>query len=1112
MQQRRTAAREPGSHVYLEETHAAADVPEECGLHARPAAARCDAAGRVGARRDGGGVEAALRRDLLPARHGAGSLGAGRAWSAAGQASGDSRGARQSARAHDGAQRLVVEVGRTARGHDRIGSLGRGGVSHGDQAAQDRRQRRDRRQPDHRSGDREEDRPGHAPPLTAARRRGSELELEQLRRGLQLLVHELDLVDRSADAGKRAGSAHQPAADGAEPADGVRAAVRQRFDAGDSRQAVERESQHPRFDPQRARPAESRPRRRRSPHGRSVHAGDSRNRAPHPDRRGGDGRGSGDRSAARNSRILRRAHQAAFRHDGARVPRRHHPRRDAARRPRSHGAQLRVPEKRALPERRHELELPRGVAPPGRSGADPPLRRHQPLSRLDARLLCREAEVDSRRRRDAARFVADPLRHEHGELEPAPALRRAAHSGRRRKRPAERQPAPGVRSKERDHRQPAAERARLVRHPSGRAGRQHRAAGESRVAHMRVHPLSTFLAAVLIAIAVRPAVAAGKSDVADAMMKGDQAALRTLVQRKADVNAPQVDGATALHWAVYRDDGDSADLLITAGARVDAKNREGVTPLAMASLFGSARMVERLLAGGADAKQKGAAGETMVMLAAHNGNPDVIKRLVGAGADVNATEPLRGTTALMWAAEQRHASAVKMLLELGADHRAKSGPAGLPRNYMAPRVNTAAVKDAQRRYAEAVAAGRSYEEQLEYEASHGAKISLGFRGILNSRRPELNGGAPAPGSPPAPGSSTPPAAAPAAAPRAAPEPAPRTGDDDADVIVAGLVGTGGGGLTPLTFAAREGDVESAKYLLDAGADINQTTEYGWSPLLTATNNRHYKLGAFLLERGANASIANKGGRTPIYLATDNRNIEGGDYPVPKPDLDHLEYLRMLLDHGADPNARAKDNTLTRTIFTMQWFYEAGCTPFVRAAQSSDTALMRLLLEYGADPFMTTDNGDTALTAAGGIGWVEGVTYERSAKENVEAIRMLLDDVGLDPNIANKEGRTALMGAALKGRNEVVEMLVAHGARLDQRDGGSRDTDTNVSAISGHTWQALDYADGLVRVGVQSAVQRPETAALLRKMMTDRGMPVPPANRVIESICVVELCAERQPKK
>ncbi|HUC77606.1 MAG TPA: ankyrin repeat domain-containing protein [Vicinamibacterales bacterium] len=618
-----------------------------------------------------------------------------------------------------------------------------------------------------------------------------------------------------------------------------------------------------------------------------------------------------------------------------------------------------------------------------------------------------------------------------------------------------------------------------------------------------------FLVAALLICAASAGAAAGKSDVADAVMKGDTASLRTLIEHKADVNAPQVDDATALHWAVHRDNGEAADLLIKAGAKIDVANREGVTPLAMASLYGSAAMVDRLLSAGANAKQRGPNGETMLMFAARNGNPVVIKRLAAAGADVNARESLRGTTALMWAAEQRHPDAVKVLLEVGADHSAKSGPAGLPRNYMAPRVNTAAVKDAARRQAAASAAGRTYEQQLEYEASQGMRISLGFRGVLGAggKRPGPDGQPPSattPESAPArPGAAAPPTADAAAT-------AP-TAEDEADVIVAGLVGTGGGGLTALTFAAREGDLDSAKHLLDAGANINQTTEYGWTPLLTATNNRHYRLGAFLISRGADANLANKGGWTPLYLATDNRNIEGGDYPVPKPDMDHLEYLRLLLDHGADPNLRAKDNTLTRTIFTMQWFYEAGCTPFVRAAQSSDTELMQLLLDYGADPFLVTDNADTALTAAAGIGWVEGVTYERSAKENVEAVRMLLD-LGLDANGANKEGRTPLMGAALKGRNEVVEMLVAAGARLDQRDGGSRDTDTNVSAMSGHTWEALDYADGLVRVGVQSAVTRPETAALLRRMMTERGLPVPPANRVMESICVVELCQERVPKK
>ena len=322
--------------------------------------------------------------------------------------------------------------------------------------------------------------------------------------------------------------------------------------------------------------------------------------------------------------------------------------------------------------------------------------------------------------------------------------------------------------------------------------------------------------------------------------------------------------------------------------------------------------------------------------------------------------------------------------------------------------------------------------------------------------------------------------------------------------MAGLVGGGGGGLTPLVFAAREGDIESAKLLLDAKADINEPTEYGWTPLLTAVNNRNYQLAKLLLDRGANPNLANKGGWTPLYLATDNRNIEGGDYPVPKPDMDHLELIKVLLEKGADPNARVKDNTLTRTIFTMQWFYENGATAFIRASQSSDTALMKLLLDYKADPKAATAQGDNALTASAGIGWVDGVTYERSPKENLEAVRMLLD-LGLDPNGANQEGRTPLMGAALKGRPEVIQLLVDRGAKLDTRDKGSRDTHIPGATIAGLTWEALDYAEGLVRVGVQSAVERPEAAALIRKLMAARGMKVPPANRTINSICVVALC-------
>src|SRR5262245_39677602 len=100
-------------------------------------------------------------------------------------------------------------------------------------------------------------------------------------------------------------------------------------------------------------------------------------------------------------------------------------------------------------------------------------------------------------------------------------------------------------------------------------------------------------------------LAAGTADVADAVMKGDKAALRSLLVKKADVNATQPGGATALHWAVYLDDIETVDALIKAGAKVDAVNREGVTPLQMASLYGNARIIERLLKAGADAKQRG---------------------------------------------------------------------------------------------------------------------------------------------------------------------------------------------------------------------------------------------------------------------------------------------------------------------------------------------------------------------------------------------------------------------------------------------------------------------------------------------------------------------------
>jgi ankyrin repeat protein len=304
------------------------------------------------------------------------------------------------------------------------------------------------------------------------------------------------------------------------------------------------------------------------------------------------------------------------------------------------------------------------------------------------------------------------------------------------------------------------------------------------------------------------------------------------------------------------------------------------------------------------------------------------------------------------------------------------------------------------------------------------------------------------------------------------------------------------------YAVRANDLDSVKVLLAAGADINQVTGYGWSPLLCATQNRYYKLAAYLIDHGADVNLANKGGWTPLYLATDNRNIESGDYPVRKGDMDHLDYIKLLLDKGANVNARMKDSTQTRTVFTNQWLDENGATAFLRASQSGDLVLMKLLLEHGADPKIDTALHVNALQVAAGIGWVEGITYEWSPESTFQAVKMLLD-LGLDANAQADTGRTALHGAAHKGRPDVVQILVDHGAKLNVRDYGN--TDNRGGKLAVHTWEPVDYADGLVRVGVQSAIPHPETGLLIRKLMAAQGLPAPPMGRTLESICITEAC-------
>jgi uncharacterized protein len=514
------------------------------------------------------------------------------------------------------------------------------------------------------------------------------------------------------------------------------------------------------------------------------------------------------------------------------------------------------------------------------------------------------------------------------------------------------------------------------------------------------------------------------------------------------------DGTTELHRAAARGDVAATKALLAQGADPAAVTDTGVTPLVLACEAGSAEVVKLLLNARADPNQTLLNGETPLMMAARTGSVAVIEALLAHGAKIDEREKLRGTTALMWAAASSNAHAVRALIRHGANIHARSETTAPGRQPYLADSGRARLQE----FIEKRGQGGSVVEIDTPEAKARLATEIEQTKQILAQFPTA----------------------------AAEQPSQKRW----------------GGLTPLIFATREGSLDTVKALLDSGAKVNQTSEFGWSPLLVATHDRFYRLGVFLLERGADPNIANEGGWNPLYLATDNRNIEAGDYPTRKPDMDHLEYIQRLLAAGANPNLRMRSSTETRTVFTHQWLLENGATPFLRAAQSGDVPVMKLLLEHGADPAIPTFGNVTPLMVACGIGWVEGVTYEWSPQSTLDAVKMILAR-GADVNAQDAlDGRTALMGAAHKGRNDIIELLVRNGADLGLRDMGSRDS---IHALAGTTWQAIDYADGLVRVGVQSAISHPESAALLRQLMAQRGLSVPAEGRTLASICITDIC-------
>jgi ankyrin repeat protein len=442
------------------------------------------------------------------------------------------------------------------------------------------------------------------------------------------------------------------------------------------------------------------------------------------------------------------------------------------------------------------------------------------------------------------------------------------------------------------------------------------------------------IATILLSAALAASSYAAGSEIADAAQNRDIDALHTLLKQRADVNAAQPDGTTALHWAAHWNDTEAVNLLLRAGANAKTANRYGATPLSEAAAMGNAAMIEALLKAGADAKTLTTAdGETVLMTAARAGNADAVNILLSHGADVNARETYKGQTALMWAAAEHHPEVVKVLLAHGADWKVRS----FDRETKLPKLSAA------------------------------SSVSPFARG----------------------------------------------------------------GVTAFLFAAREGDIETARVMLDAGVDINQVDVDGTNALIFSIMNQRYSFARFLLEKGADPNLLDVKGRGALYAAVDIRNEDYSAMPSRKEDdpLPSLEIVKDLLAHGAKLDTQLTKSLPGRSgMDTGDTTLDQGATPLMRAARAGDSAVMRLLLEKGADPKLTTKDGNTAFMFAAGVGYRDKNT-RGTESEALEALKVAFAQ-GPDINQANTKGETALHGAADRGADTIVQFLVDHGAKLD----------------------------------------------------------------------------------
>lgn len=422
--------------------------------------------------------------------------------------------------------------------------------------------------------------------------------------------------------------------------------------------------------------------------------------------------------------------------------------------------------------------------------------------------------------------------------------------------------------------------------------------------------------------------------------------------------------------------------LLQRHVNVNAAEPDGTTALHWSVRANNLALAELLLHSGANANAMNRYGITPLSLAASAGNAPMIEMLLRAGADVkNAEASLPdGEKLLMLASRTDSVEAVQSILKAGVDVNATE-----------PRTGTTALMWA-----------ALENRPLVVKALLKGAAAINARSLL-------------PAFP-----HTPPAV---------------VGDAlEEGMSYVGQSALPKGGWTALMYAAREGALDAAAVLAGSGADLNAIDPDGTSALEYAIINGHYQVAKMLLDKGADPNLADRAGMTPLYAAVDMHTL-GSTFG--RPDLKRpvaegaVDMVRVLLAHGADPNAQLKTKVLKRQYTPGDGRLGEGSTAFMRAARGGDPLLMRILLDAGADPMLNQKNKRNALILAAGVHAQRADNPLYGADEKaIEAIQICLDR-GMDVNAAGDNGETAIFAAI--GSPRLIRFLTEHGARLDVKN-------------------------------------------------------------------------------